>query len=88
MTIKEKIIERTEGPFLTLVGEFRYAQDNALVRRDQEYFIHYLKSKNVKYELISTKDEIVRDFEVMQETYKRVNSRSMRDRYPRRVYPT
>ena len=88
MAIKTITIERTEGPFLTIIGEFRYSQDNALVRRDQEYFIHYLKSKNVKYELISTKDEIVRDFEVMQETYKRVNSRSMRDRYPRRVYPT
>ena len=88
MAIKDTTIERTEGPFLTIVGEFRYSQDGALVRRDQEYFIHYLKTKKVKYELASTKDEIVRDLEVMQETYKRVNSRSMRDRYPRRVYPT
>ena len=88
MAIKNVTIERTEGPFLTITGEFRYSQDNALVRRDQEYFIHYLKTKNVKYELASTKDEIVRDLEVMQETYKRVNSRSTRDRYPRRVYPT
>ncbi len=88
MAINKKNIERQEGPFLTNIGEFRYTQDDATVRRDQEYFIYYLKSKGVKYELTSTKDEIVRDLEVMQETYKRVHTRAMRDRYPRRVYPT
>jgi hypothetical protein len=81
-------VERQEGPFLTNSGEFRYKQDDASVRRDQEYFIYYLKSKSVKYELTSTKDEIVRDLEVMQETYKRIHTRAMRDRYPRVVYPT
>jgi len=88
MAIKEQNIERQEGPFLTNSGEFRYKQDDASVRRDQEYFIYYLKSKGVKYELTSTKDEIVRDLEVMQETYKRIHTRAIRDRYPRRVYPT
>ena len=68
MAIKEQTIERQEGPFLTNIGEFRYKQDDANVRHDQEYFIYYLKSKGVKYELTSTKDEIVRDLEVMQET--------------------
>ena len=81
-------VERQEGPFLTNSGEFRYKQDDASVRRDQEYFIYYLKTKGVEYELASTKDEIVRDLEVMQETYKRVHSTVMRDRYPRVVYPT
>ena len=88
MAIKKQNIERQEGPFLTNSGEFRYKQDDASVRRDQEYFVYYLKSKGVKYELTSTKDEIVRDLEVMQETYKRIHTRAIRDRYPRRVYPT
>ena len=88
MAINEQNIERQEGPFLTNIGEFRYKQDDASVRRDQEYFIYYLKRKGVQYELISTKDEIVRDLEVMQETYKRVHNQATRDKYPRRVYPT
>jgi hypothetical protein len=88
MSIEKRKIERSEGPFMTKVGEFAYWEDeDTLVRRDQSYHLHYLKSKNVIYELDVNGQRIVRDRRVPQEVYYSVHS-TQRDEYPNKSFPT
>ena len=60
--IPDNTVERYEGPFMTNVGEFTYSNTDPLVsvRKDQNYFIVYLKSKRVVYELAVNRQRIDR----------------------------
>jgi len=87
-SIEERKIERSEGPFMTQIGEFGYWEDKGtLVRKDQPYHIHYLKNKKVIYELDVNGQRIVRDRRVPQEVYYSVHS-TQRDEYPSKSFPT
>ena len=81
-------IERSEGPFTTTSGEFVYATDTeTAVRKDQPYHIHYLKSKQVVYELDVNGELISRKLRVPQEVYNSVHN-TQRDEYPVKHFPT
>ena len=81
-------IERSEGPFTTTSGEFVYATDTeTIVRKDQSYHIHYLKSKKVIYELDVNRELISRKLRVPQEIYSSVHN-TQRDEYPIKHFPT
>jgi hypothetical protein len=80
--------ERTQGPFMTKIGEFFYRDNDSQVKSGQEYIIAYMKNKDVVYTLTSTDEEIVRDHEVMQESYTRVASSLQIDKEPKEVFPT
>jgi len=87
--IPDNTVERYEGPFMTNVGEFTYSNTDPLVsvRKDQNYFIVYLKSKRVVYELAVNRQRIDRKKRVNQEVYSEIKSVS-RDVYPEKKYPT
>jgi len=87
--IPDNTVERYEGPFMTNVGEFTYSNTDPLVsvRKDQNYFIVYLKSKRVVYELAVNRQRIDRKKRVNQEVYSEIKSVS-RDVYPVKKYPT
>ena len=39
--------ERTQGPFMTKIGEFFYRDNDSQVKSGQEYIIEYMKNKDV-----------------------------------------
>jgi len=88
MDLGKSQIERSEGPFLTRVGEFKYLDDNEPVRREQKYNIHYLKSKIVVYLLDVNNLQIIRKQKVLQEIYQSLNPEKRRDNYPKQIYKT
>ena len=88
MDLDKSQIERSEGPFLTRVGEFKYLDDNEPVRREQKYNIYYLKSKAVVYQLNVNNKQIVRKQKVLQETYQSLKPEKRRDSYPKQIYKT
>lgn len=82
------MIERTQGPFITKIGEFFYTGNDSQVKSGQEYVIQYMKNKNVIYMLTSTEEEMFRNHEVMQESYTRVATSLQLDKEPKEVFPT
>jgi len=88
MNLNKSQIERSEGPFLTRIGEFKYSDDNESVRREQEYSIYYLTSKAVVYLLNVNNKQIVRKQKVQQEIYQLLKPEKSRDVYPKQIYKT
>lgn len=81
-------IERTNGPFQTKVGEFFMSSSGSQVKSGLDYVIHYMKNKDVVYELVSTQERIRRSKEVVQEAYTRVASTIDFEVEPVQVFPT
>jgi len=88
MNLDKSQIERSEGPFLTRIGEFKYLDNNEPVRREQKYSIYYLKTKSVAYLLNVNNKQIVRKQKVLQETYQSLKPGKSRDDYPKQIYKT
>lgn len=80
--------QRTQGPFSTNIGEFFYKGTDSQVKSGQQYIIEYMDNKDVVYKITSTEEEIVRDREVMQESYIRVATNLQLDKDPKEVFPT
>lgn len=80
-------VERVEGPFVSMKNQFFYFGEELTVLEGSEYLIHYLNSKNVKYTLIKTGEEIASKKKSNFEMYSSLGAKA-RDDYPVPFYPT
>ena len=81
-------IERSEGPFITGIEEFKYSSDNLPVRQGQEYLINYMTNKTVRYVLSVSNAQIYRKQKTAQEQYRDALKTTSREVYPKKLYPT
>ena len=87
-------IERKLGPFTTQQGEFYYSKKEEdkfiVVRKNLEYFTLISDTKQVSYELKSTKEALIKikQDDHLLVSYNKTNNVRSRDIYPKRSFPT